>query len=120
MKIAFACVVLGAAAIAADGPSISGNWQVAISVGGNDRDQSCTFTQKERELTGTCKTDRGDVKISGTVEDKKVSWTYKSEYSGMPLTVSFKGARDSDETIKGAVIVEEMGFEGEFTATRSK
>jgi hypothetical protein len=96
---------------------VTGKWQVAITVSGNDREQSCTFTQKEAELTGNCATEGGSAPISGKVEDKKVTWTYKANYQGSPLTVVFRGNLESATKITGTVVAEELGFEGQFTAT---
>ena len=82
---------------AADKASLSGNWQVHSSVAGNDNDQSCTFTQKDNDLTGTCTTNENkNVNITGKVDGKTVTWSYKSEYNGSPLTVNFEGKLDSD------------------------
>lgn len=47
------------------------------------------------ELTGSCEGSRGKVEISGKVEGPDVSWMYKSEYEGSPLTVRFKWKPES-------------------------
>ena len=123
MKLLLLSSLLAAAAVlaqAADDASLSGKWQISMSIGGTDREQACTFSQKDKELTGTCNTDRGIVQISGKVDEKNVNWKYQSEYNGSPLTVSFKGTMDSAAKIKGRVTAEEFGVEGEFTATQSK
>jgi hypothetical protein len=60
------------------------------------------------------------VNISGKVDEKKITWMYKSEYNGSPITVNYKGTLDSTTKITGTVNVEEYGAEGEFTATQSK
>jgi hypothetical protein len=110
-------VLMAAPVLMAD---VTGKWQVAITVSGSDREQSCTFTQKEAELTGTCATEGGEVQISGKVEDRKVTWTYKANYQGSPLTVVFRGNLESATKITGTVVAEELGFEGQFTATPVK
>jgi hypothetical protein len=114
--------LLASAAILAQAAddALSGKWQISMSIGGTDREQSCTFAQKDKELTGTCNTDRGIVQINGKVDEKNVAWKYQPEYNGSPLTVSFKGTMDSATSIKGRVAAEEFGVEGEFTATQSK
>jgi len=106
---------------AADKASLSGNWQVHSSIAGNDNDQSCTFTQKENELAGTCTTNENkNVNITGKVDGKTVTWSYKSEYNGSPLTVNFEGKLDSDSKITGITSVPEYSVDGDFTATQSK
>lgn len=107
-------------AFSADGGAFAGKWQLAISVGGTDREFACTLTQTGAEVGGTCQTDSGTVKISGKAEDKKVSFAFKSEYSGNPLTVSFSGSLQSEDKMSGSVSVEEMGVGGDFSAVRSK
>jgi hypothetical protein len=108
-----------ALARAADNDSLSGKWQVHGSIAGNESDQSCTFTQKDEDLTGSCSSDRGTVEITGKVNGKKVSWSYKSEYEGTPLTVKYEGVLNSAK-ITGTMSVPEFSVEGEFTATQSK
>jgi hypothetical protein len=110
-----------AVTFAVDNTSLSGKWQVHSSVAGNDNDQSCTFTQKDKDLTGTCSTnDNKTVNITGKVDGKKVSWSYKSEYNGSPLTVNYEGKLDSDSKITGTTSVPEFSVDGDFTATQSK
>ena len=123
MKTLLLCSLLAASAAfvyAADTPSITGKWQVHISVSGNDSDQVCTFTQKDDALSGTCTSERGTFELNGNITGNKVKWSYKSEYEGTPLTVKFEGALDSESRMKGSVDVPEFGASGDFSATQSK
>ena len=83
MKIPLLTFLLAGAAVlapAADDASLSGKWQIQRSAAGNESQQDCTFTQKNSDLTGTCNsTDRGTVQISGKMEGKTVTWTYKGD-----------------------------------------
>jgi hypothetical protein len=118
----FLLLFLAAAAFtaAADDGALNGKWQLHQSIAGNDSDQACTFTQNGNVLSGTCNSaEVGTVKINGKVDDKKVSWMYKSEYNGSPLTMKYDGALESNK-ITGTVSVEEYGVDGDFTATLSK
>lgn len=103
-----------------DKVSLSGKWQVHVSIAGNESDQNCTLTQEGTELSGTCVSEQATVKISGKVEDQKVTWSYKSEYNGSPLTVQYSGSFDGSAKITGSVLVPEYSAEGDFTATLSK
>lgn len=105
---------------AADEPSATGQWQVHTSIADNESDSACTFTQKGTDLSGTCTGQNGEVKINGKVDGKDVSWTYKSEYNGGPITVTYKGKLQSTGKIGGSVSVEEYGADGDFTATKSQ
>lgn len=105
---------------AADNPSISGTWQIHNNIAGNESDRPCTFVQNGSDLTGTCPSDRGEVKLVGEIKDKKVTWSYKSEYQGSPITVKYDGKLESPTKITGTVNVAEYGADGDFTATLSK
>jgi hypothetical protein len=105
-------------AVAYDGGPLTGTWQIHQDIAGNESDQTCTFTQTGGDLTGTCESQLGSVKITGKVEGKKVSWMYKSEYNGSPLTMKYKGTLDSNKIV-GNVNVEEYGVDGDFTAVQS-
>ena len=118
MKTLLVSLLLGAAALAApaDNPKFAGKWQVHSSIAGTEVDMVCTFTQKDDALAGNCVSDQGTVEITGKVNGDKVSWSYKTEYQGTPLTVKYDGAVDSDNKIKGSVDVPEFGVGGDFAA----
>jgi hypothetical protein len=118
--IAFCLAASAALVPAADEASLSGKWQIERNAAGNQSQQDCTFTQKSLDLTGTCSSDRGTVEISGKVDGKSVTWTYKGDSPGGPVTVVYKGTFDSANKITGTVTAVEFSIGGEFTATRSK
>ena len=109
---------LSAAAFAAD--PLAGKWSVHSNIAGSESDQSCTWTQKDADLSGTCTSDRGTVNISGKVDGTKVTWSYKSEYNGTPLTVNYEGTLGAETKITGTVTVPEFSADGNFTATQTK
>lgn len=123
MKLSFLCILLVSMAnlaLATDGPSLSGKWQVHTSIAGNENDQTCTISQKDSDFTGKCvSAERGSVDIAGKVDGKKISWSYKSDYNGSPLTVKYEGTMDSATKISGNVSVPEFGADGDFTAAQS-
>ena len=112
-------VAVAALVAGADAP-LSGKWQIFTSISGNDSDMDCTFTQQNDVLTGSCMSDRGTIEIAGKVNGSKVTWSYKSEYNGTPLTVNYQGEIQSATRIKGSVDVPEFGASGEFTANQAK
>ncbi|MFL6451712.1 MAG: hypothetical protein ACJ746_29160 [Bryobacteraceae bacterium] len=75
---------------AADTTSVNGTWQIHNNIAGNESERACTFVQDGNDLTGTCPAERGPVNLTGKVEDKKVSWSYKTEYEGTPIRSSMK------------------------------
>jgi hypothetical protein len=107
-------------AVAADNASVAGKWHVHTSMAGNESDSDCTFVQKGADLTGTCTSDKESVDITGKVDGKKVTWSYKSEYNGSPLTVNQEGTLTADNKITGTANVPEYSVDGDFTATHTK
>jgi hypothetical protein len=97
--------------------SVTGKWKMH-TVMVQESDSTCTFTQKDTELTGTCEGDNGKNDITGKVEGNKVTWSFKTEYAGSPLTVSYEGKLDPDAKMAGATHVAEMGLDGDFTAVK--
>lgn len=112
--------LVSTAAFQAQPASVGGAWTVRADISGNQSESNCTFTQKEADLTGTCKSDRGSVTIAGKVDGKTVSWQFDTQYEGQTLTVYYNGTSQSDETITGTVNVQPMNVSGEFTATKAK
>jgi hypothetical protein len=120
-RFLFLAIALGApVASQTQSASVGGTWTVSSSISGNQSEQTCTFTQKDTELTGSCEGDRGAVPITGKIDGKKVTWQFDTEYEGQRLTPVYSGAVDSPEKIVGTVDVRGMGVNGEFTATKSK
>ena len=106
--------------VSADNVSVDGKWHVHDSIAGNDSDADCTFVQKDTDLAGTCKIETGSVTITGKIDGKKVTWSYKSEYNGSPLTVVHEGTLGADNKITGKASVPEYSVDGDFTATQAK
>jgi hypothetical protein len=120
LKILIILVAAASLLTAAEDAPLNGKWQIHSSIAGNDSDQACTFAQKDKDLTGTCTSDNGTVNIAGKIDGKKVTWTYKSEYNGSPLTVNYEGTVSVDNKIAGTVNVPEYSADGDFTAIPSK
>ena len=106
--------------VAAYAQELTGDWNIHNAIGGSDSDMKCTFTQKGKELTGTCKGDSGPLNITGTVDDKKLTWKYDTDYNGQTLTLVYKATFDNPAKITGSVDVQPMDVTGDFTATPAK
>jgi hypothetical protein len=119
MKMLLPLVAFGVALALADAPSVTGKWHVHNSISGNESDQICTFMQKSAGFSGSCTSERGTVEITGKVDGNKITWSYKSEYEGTPLTVNYEGIIDAAK-ISGSVNVPEFSAAGDFTATPEK
>ena len=119
MKIALTLFVFAAAGLShAQTPaSVTGKWKIHTSMV-QESDSTCNFTQKDAELTGECEGDNGKYNVTGKVEGNKVSWSFKTDYNGSPLTVSYDGTISSDGKMAGASHVAEMSLDGDFTAIK--
>ena len=118
--VASSILLLASSAFAANAPNLSGRWSVHNSIAGNESDQECKFTQAENKLTGSCKAGDKEVEISGSLDGKKVTWQYESEYNGSPLTLTYTATLDDSKKISGKVDVQPFGITGDFTAAPSK
>jgi hypothetical protein len=106
-----------AIAFAAD---VTGDWRVQTSAAGRQNESTCAFTQQGADVSGTCKSERGTVQFAGKVDGDRITWTYKSDSEGGPVTVVFKGKVASQDKMSGSVLAVEFNVEGEFTAARTK
>ena len=121
MKFVLVTLLLASTAFAADAPTLNGKWNINLSIAGNDSDAMCVFTQKDADLSGTCSTDGVDHPLTGKIDGQVITWSYKSEYQGAPLTVKYRGSMSADATkLKGTVVVDEFGVDGDFTGEASK
>ena len=104
--------------IAAQNPSVAGIWKVTGEVQGYNVDQSCTFAQDSKKLTGTCTSaEQSKVEITGDVDGNKVNWKYNSEYNGEKLAITYTGTLEGAE-MKGTIDVQPFGVGGSFMAKK--
>ncbi|MFL6333276.1 MAG: hypothetical protein ACJ754_08050 [Pyrinomonadaceae bacterium] len=115
-------LAFSAAPALGQGTPLAGTWKVTGDISGYPVDQLCTFTQDGKKLAGSCKSadDKGSVEINGEVDDKKVTWSFKSEYNGQPITVTFKGTLDEPTQFKGDIDVQPLGAPGTFSAKKEE
>ena len=102
--------------------SVAGPWKVTGDIMGYPVDQVCTFAQDGKKLTGSCK-NAGESKandINGEVEEKKVTWSLKTEYNGQEITVTFKGTLDDPSQFKGDIDVQPLNVAGTFSAKKEE
>jgi hypothetical protein len=117
-SILFATILI-ASFQAANAADVSGSWHVTGSVSDNPIDTTCTLTQKDNALTGTCvRKDGKSVDATGSVKDDAIAWHYTSEYNGDPITINYSGKLGKDGTITGTIVVDPYNAEGDFTATK--
>jgi hypothetical protein len=119
--LAASTLLFATSAFAAGATSLTGQWSIHNSIAGNDSDQDCKFVQQDNAITGTCKSAEGkDLAVTGTVDGKKVTWKYDSDYNGTALTLTYTATLDDSDKISGSVEVQPFGVSGDFTATPVK
>ena len=125
LTLAFVLALAAVAALAQDAPapaSVAGAWKVTGDIMGYPVDTVCTFAQDGKKLTGSCK-NAGESKandITGEVDDKKVTWSLKTEYNGQEITVTFKGALAEAAQFKGDIDVQPLNVAGTFEAKKEE
>lgn len=118
--LAVSALLLASSVFAAAAPSLTGQWTIHNSIAGNDSDQDCKLVQADNKISGTCKSEDKEVKITGSLDGNKLTWQYESEYNGNPLTLIYTATLDDSGKIAGSVEVQPFGVTGDFTATPSK
>lgn len=113
-------IVLATTVLSAQDVSVDGKWNLNSNIAGNVSDLTCTFTQKEQELTGTCESEQGPLAVKGKVDGKKVTWQFDVRWEGELLTLAYAGSLDDPAKIAGTVDVQPVGVTGDFTATPAK
>jgi len=94
---ALAVLVLGLAipALAAD---ISGQWTATFNTQVGEQHYTFTFKVDGEKLTGTAKSDNGNVTIeNGTVKGDDVSFVENLDYQGQKLVITYTGKVSGDE-----------------------
>ncbi len=98
---------------------LSGVWAVNGDVEDNSVSPTCTFTQKDQSISGTCKIDGEHVvDAKGVVKGKELTWAYSMDYEGTMYKLTFSGLIGEDKLMQGTISVEPSGVSGEFTAKR--
>jgi hypothetical protein len=111
-----ASIVTAIGAYAADA-NVTGTWNLSVTTERGTRDSSMTLTQKGSDVTGTYKSQRGEVPISGTVKGNDLNLSYKIDMQGNPLEIKYAGKVEGD-TITGTVELGQMGS-GKFTGKKA-
>ena len=114
-------LMFAVSAFAAGVPSLTGRWKIHNSVAGSESDQECTLVQTGNKITGSCKSQDGkDLVVTGSLDGKKATWKYDSDFNGNPLTMTYTATLDDSGRVAGSVQVDPFGVSGDFTATPVK
>jgi Domain of Unknown Function (DUF1080) len=93
--------------------SVAGRWKVDLQLNGMESGdpQACTFTLKDKHLSGSCSSDQGSRELRGEVDGKSVSWRMNSGLFG---EAAFTGTFDSD-FMTGTFKLKRAAILGDFT-----
>jgi hypothetical protein len=119
--LASSALLFSCSAFAAGAPSLTGQWSIHNSIGGNDSDQQCTFSVADNKISGSCKgSDDKLLPVTGSVDGDKLTWKYEVDYNGTPLTLVYTATGGDASKITGSVEVQPFGVSGDFSAVPSR
>lgn len=99
---AIAFVAFCAGTMAAQTPSVAGEWDASMNTPGGPVPLGLVFKVDGEKLTGTAKRSKGDVPLAGTVKGSDITFSYTIDYNGNDITLTFTGKVTGD-TISGNV-----------------
>lgn len=114
---AAAPAAMAAPAPQAGGANVTGDWSVTVETSAGSGNPSFTFKQEGEKLTGMYKGQLGEGPLTGTVKGADINFTIKVNAQGQDLTIVYTGKVESKDSMKGKVVLGELG-EGTFTGKR--
>jgi len=113
--------VAGAAGLlvsfAASAADVTGNWNLTVENPRGTSNPTMALVQKGEEVTGTYKSQRGEMPVTGTLKGNDLKLSYTVNMQGNSMTINYEGTVDGD-SIAGKVVMGQMG-EGKFTAKKA-
>ena len=116
-----AVALLVAAPALAAAPSngdVTGTWTISGDVSGVSITETCTLTQQDTVLTGSCDTNTGKYDTKGKIDGATATFTHGGKYDGNDLVMVYTGKLGSDGTITGTIDVAPYNVTGSFTAKK--
>ena len=97
---------------------LNGKWLFTVNTDAGTGTPTVTFKQQGDSLTGHYSSQTfGEVDFKGTFKDQKLVFRFTTDVGGTSLTVTYSGAFDGADALKGTVDLGGMGT-GTFTAKR--
>jgi len=113
LVIAFACLAPAAT-------EVNGKWKLTGTISDMPLDITCTFSEAQGKLTGTCTSaELGDLPLTGEITGESITWRYQVNFQGQEFEVIYTGKLESTAEIKGTIQVMDQSV-GSFTAVREK
>ena len=116
--LALALVAAPASAQAEKKTDLNGKWLFTVNTDAGTGTPTVTFKQQGDSLTGHYSSQTfGEVDFKGTFKEQKLVFRFTTDVGGTSLTVTYSGAFDGADALKGTVDLGGMGT-GTFTAKR--
>ena len=110
---------LPAMAAAPPDTDISGTWNLEGDVQGVTVNETCTVTQQDVVLTGSCDTSTGKYDLKGKLDGKTVTFSHGGNYQGSALTLTYTGKLAADNgSMTGTIDVEPFNVTGSFSSKK--
>jgi hypothetical protein len=95
---------------------LTGTWAFQVVIEGGTRTPTVIFKQDGEKLSGTYKSQLGEVPLTGQIKDKDFSFQVTLTLEGNPITIVYTGAVDGN-AVSGRVSAGEFGT-GTFTGKK--
>jgi hypothetical protein len=96
--------------------NVTGAWVFEVETSAGSGSPTMTFKQEGEKLTGQYSGQLGELPLTGTVKDSKISFQMDVLVEGTNLTIVYSGTVEKD-SMKGTVSLGQAG-DGTFTAKR--
>ena len=98
---------------------VTGKWLFSVTTDAGTGTPTVSLKQQGDSLTGHYSSQTlGEADLKGIVKDNKITFTFRIELQGTPLTVNYAGTVESKDAMKGTVDIGGAAS-GTFTAKRS-
>ena len=114
--VAAVAVILGAGALLAQAPNVTGEWAFNVTTDQGGGTPSITFTQDGEKLTGRYNGQLGVADLTGSVKGNAIEFTFTVDVQGQQAPVTYRGTVEKN-TMSGTLDIAGM-VNGTFTATR--
>lgn len=95
---------------------VTGTWTLSVESPRGTRESTLVLSQKGEELSGTLKSQRGDMPVTGTLKGNALALSYKMSMQGNEMEIKYNGTVEGD-SMSGTVDYGGMG-EGKFTGKK--
>lgn len=119
--VVFALMLSAAASTARAGQAtkidVTGTWAFDVQTDAGAGNPTITFKQEGEKLTGHYTGTFGEAELSGTVKGSDITFSFTADFSGTPLTSTYKGTVENATSMKGTLEISQVGS-GTFTAKK--